>query len=93
MSPWSLGRAAMRLSAQNAAHTGSQTSIWTILVQFRIGVGDHFLSPPGAQDFGVILLKFHQKWKFGQQKQIQSTWMGADDRGWAPTISDTTILR
>ena len=42
------GRAAIGLSAEIAAHTWSQTSIWTILVQFRIGVGDHFLCPSRA---------------------------------------------
>ena len=52
---WSLGMAAMRLSAQNAAQRWSQTSIWTILAKFQIGVGDHLLSPSGAYDLGVIL--------------------------------------
>ena len=52
---WGLGRAAMRLSVQNAAQRWSQTSIWTILAQIPnrgggplpisfgcLGFGHHF---------------------------------------------------
>ena len=57
LSPWGLDRSAMKFSTQNAAHTWSQTSVWTSLAQSSNRGGGPLPISFGCLDLGVILQK------------------------------------